>query len=145
MDDEPVFDPESGRYIMPDTPEPESDIPRVHGDVPPATRPLDPNKLNDGTIPPHHLPKWFALRGPEPYSLVSNLSLTLSVLSIVALMLNMILTQKLLPANWYNEITTIIAWISSIALLIQSRSSRISAIAEWRAEVRAKEGKNDAH
>jgi hypothetical protein len=85
------------------------------------------------------LPKWFALRGPEPGWLASNWSLILACVSGLALVLNMILTQKLLPANWYNEITTIVAWLSTAALFLQSRQGHVNAIAEWRARTREAE------
>jgi hypothetical protein len=94
---------------------------------------------------PPPLPKWFALRGPAPFWFVQNLPLIMSLISGTALILNGLLTSKLLPGNLYNEVTTGVAWLSTAGLFVQSRQAKWNKIAEWREKVRNEEkDKNDA-
>ena len=100
---------------------------------PPPKPPLKPP--GTGTA----LPKWFALRGPEPGWVARNWSFILAVVSAVVLLLNMMLSQQLVGAHLYNEVTTIVAWLSPAALFLQSRQSKVEAVAAWRAQIRAEE------
>jgi hypothetical protein len=97
---------------------------------PPASKPPDK---------PPPLPKWFALKGPEPGWLARNWSLMLAIVSGLALTLNTVLSQKLVSANLYNEVTTVVAWLSTAALFLQNRQSHVERVAKWRAQVRAEE------
>lgn len=100
--------------------------------------------LPPGQEPPP-LPRWFALKGPAPYTLVQNVPLIMSLFSGTILILNGILTQKLLPGNLYDEVTTVIAWFSTAGLFLQSRMTKWNKIAAWREKIRNEEkDKNDA-
>jgi hypothetical protein len=94
-------------------------------------------------LEPPPLPKWFALRGPEPGWLASHWSLGLAIISGIALILNGLLSQKMVSANLYNEVTTGVAWLSTAALFLQSRQQKVVKVAKWRAKVRAEEKERD--
>jgi hypothetical protein len=68
----------------------------------------------------------------------------LAIVGGAALTLNVALTQKLLPGNLYNEVTTTVAWLSTAALFLQNRQAKVERVAKWRAEVRAKEQPEDS-
>ena len=105
----------------------------MHGPPPPE----QPPSGGGAGKPP--LPKWFALRGPEPGWLARNWSLALAIISGLALALNNILSARLVSPELYNHVTTWVAWLSTAALYLQNRQTKITKVATWRAQVRAQE------
>jgi hypothetical protein len=120
--DQPVG---GGRHREPEPAAPEP--------ITPTPAPVQP------TAKPAPLPEWFATKGPEPGWLARNWSLALAAVSGVTLTLNTILSQMLVSADLYNTVTTIVAWLSTAALFLQSRQSKVNEVAKWRAQVRAKD------
>lgn len=126
-------------------PPPHSEPPNIGGGTPdPATPPPRHRKPEPHTteLSPQQLPKWLALRGPEPGFFASHWSLALAVISGLALTLNTMLSQRLVSANLYNEVTTWVAWLSTASLFLQSRQNTVNKVAKWRAEERSKAKKN---
>jgi hypothetical protein len=121
--------PGSEPHIGGGAPNPATPPPRHREPEPPAAT---------TELSPQHLPEWVALRGPEPGWLARNWTLALALISGAALTLNTMLSQRLVSADLYNEVTTAVAWLSTAALFLQSRQNTVNKVAKWRAEERAK-------
>jgi hypothetical protein len=88
---------------------------------------------------PPLLPRWFATKGPRPGWLAEYWSMILAVLSGVTVFINTVVAgqvESLTTKEWVNAA---VAWITALALFLQSRYKNVGAIARWRAQVRAEE------
>jgi hypothetical protein len=91
----------------------------------------------DGTPP--LLPRWFATKGPRPGWLAEYWSMILAVLSGITVFINTVVAgqvESLTTKEWVNAT---VAWITALALFLQSRYKNVGAVAKWRAQVRADE------
>lgn len=94
-------------------------------------------------IPKYGLPKWFALKGPEPGWLVSHWGLIFGVVGAVIVFLNTVVAKNIESVNTVEWVNAAVAWLSSIALWLQGRQKHVTAVANWRAQVRAEEKAKD--
>jgi hypothetical protein len=94
-------------------------------------------KNSNGKVP--LLPRWFAAKGPRPYWLAENWSLILAVMGSALVLLNMLTAQRIFSTEQGEWVNAAVAWLSAGALFLQSRQSKVMAVAKWRDKIRREE------
>lgn len=87
----------------------------------------------------HRLPRWFALRGPQPYFLAEHWSMILSIITAVTVFVNTLILGGLPTAQISEWINAAMAWVAAIGLYLKDRQPQINQVAAWREKIRAEE------
>jgi hypothetical protein len=99
----------------------------------------EPKHASEPEPKPPLLPRWFATKGPRPGWLAEYWSMILAVLSVVVVFVNTVVAGQIESLTTKEWVNAAVAWITAVALFLQSRYKNVGAIARWRAQVRAEE------
>jgi hypothetical protein len=138
----PPEQPVGGKHRKPEPPAPE---PLISPEPlaapvqakPPPQRP--PTELDPVVGKPPPLPEWFATRGPKPGWLATHWASMLAFVGAATLLLNTYVTAGVFANDnpLHGHINEAVAWLTTAALYLQSRQSKVERVAAWRAQVRA--------